>query len=126
VAFVDGMARLRCYTGGVVHKLTDSMPTDYWVQDDLLLYLQGGALHLFRPQGTVLVERYVPERWQVWGDRLVYLDINRELHGIENGEAVRYGNEAAIASFDLFGDAVFYRSPTGLMTVIRNGKKFLY
>lgn len=126
IAFVDGTGRLKCYSNGIVHTLTDSIPTEYWMQDDLLLYLQGGNLMLFQPTGSIVVERYVPERWQVWGDRLVYLDMNRELRGIEEGARVRYGNEAAIPRFDLFGDALVYPSPTGLITVIRNGRKHLY
>ncbi|MEX1132290.1 MAG: hypothetical protein WEC15_03625 [Flavobacteriales bacterium] len=126
IAFVDGTGRLKCYSNGIVHTLSDTIPTDYWMQDDVLLYLQGGSLMIFQPTGSMVVERYVPERWQVWGDRLVYLDINRELRGIEEGVRVRYGNEAAIPRFDLFGDAVMYPSPTGLITVIRDGRKHLY
>lgn len=126
IAFVDGTGRLKCYSNGIVHTLTDSIPTEYWMQDDLLLYLQGGSLMLFQPTGPMVVERYVPERWQVWGDRLVYLDINRELRGIEYGTRMRYGNEAAIPRFDLHGDAVVYPSPTGVITVIRDGRKHLY
>lgn len=126
MGFVDGTGRLKCYSEGILHILTDSIPTDYWVQDDLLLYLQGGSLMLFQPGGAMVVERYVPERWQIWGDRLVYLDMNRELRGIEDGVRVRYGNEAAIPRFDLYGDAVVYPSPTGPSTVISNGRKYLY
>lgn len=126
LAFVDGTGKLRCSTPRGLYLLTDTIPTAYWVQDDLLLYLQGGKLMLFREEGPMVVERYVPERWQVWAGRLVYLDINRELRGIENGKRVRYGNEAAIATFDLYGDAVVYPSPTGSMTVVRKGKSHVY
>lgn len=126
MGFVDGTGRLKCYSEGILHTLTDTIPTEYWVQDDLLLYLQGGSLMLFQPGGSMVVERYVPERWQVWGDRLVYLDINRELRGIQDGVRVRYGNEAAIPRFDLYGTAVVYPSPTGLVTVIDAGRKYLY
>jgi hypothetical protein len=126
LAFVDGGGRLRCSTPDGLFTLTDTMPTAYWVQDDLLLYLQGGSLMLFHKDGPQVVEPYVPERWQVWDDRLVYLDINRELRGIEAGRRVRYGNEAAIPRFDVYGDAVVYPSPTGFITVVRRGKKYLY
>jgi hypothetical protein len=126
IAFVDGGGRLRCYSNGTVHQLTDTMPTEYWMEDDLLLYLKGGSLMLFHGTGPVVVERYVPERWRIWGDRLVYLDINRELRGVEQGQRVRYGNEAAIPTFELYEDAVLYPSPTGVITVIRKGRKFLY
>lgn len=126
LAFVDGNGRLRCSTPDGLFTLTDTIPTAYWVQDDLLLYLQGGSLMLFHKDAPLMVEHYVPERWQVWDDRLVYLDINRELRGIEAGRRVRYGNEAAIPRFDLFGDAVVYPSPTGFITVVRKGKSYVY
>lgn len=126
LAYVDGAGRLRCYQDGRVHRLTDTIPTDYWVQDGLLLYLQGGALMLFDPLGPVRVEPYVPERWVVWGDRLVYLDINRELRSIEGGRRIRLANEAAIPRFDVYGDAVVYPSPTGTTTVLRGGRQYLY
>jgi hypothetical protein len=126
LAFVDGGGRLRCSTPQGLFTLTDTIPTAYWVQDDLLLYLQGGSLMLFHKNGPLLVEHYVPESWQVWDDRLVYLDINRELRGIEAGRRVRYGNEAAIPRFDVYGDAVIYPSPTGFITVVRKGKSYIY
>jgi hypothetical protein len=126
LAFVDGGGRLRCSTPQGLFTLTDTIPTAYWVQVDLLLYLQGGSLMLFHKNGPLLVEDYVPESWQVWDDRLVYLDINRELRGIEAGRRVRYGNEAAIPRFDVYGDAVIYPSPTGFITVVRKGKSYIY
>lgn len=126
LAFVDGTGRLKCYANGTVHALTDSIPTDYWVHENMLLYLQGDHLMLFRPEGVQRVERYTPERWQMMGDRLVYLNINRELWGIEGGERVRYGREAAIPTFDAYGDAVVYPSPTGLTTVVRKGRSHLF
>ncbi|MFZ1333074.1 MAG: hypothetical protein WAR83_12835, partial [Flavobacteriales bacterium] len=87
-----------------------------------LLYLDEGELKLFNGTETMLVEAYVPERWQVVGNKLVYLDLNRELHGIVNGKRVRFGTEANIDTFDLYGDAIAYPSPTGFFTVL-HGKR---
>ena len=126
LAFVDGIGALRCWSGGQLHTVTRTMPTDYWVQDSLLLFLQEGRLQLFRPEGNIVVEPYVPERWIVHGDLLVYLNINRELHAIRNGRRYRAGTESAIPTFDIFGDAVRYPSPTGTWTVIREGKSYIY
>jgi hypothetical protein len=109
-----------------VHTLTTSIPSGYWVQDSLLIYLDDGRLRLYRPEGPITVEEYVPERWQVHGGDLIYLDINRELHGIIGGERVRLGDEANIPSFDLFGGSVLYRSPTRMTTIIRNGRTYTF
>lgn len=122
LAWVDGAGGLRCWKNGVTHRLTTDLPSGYWVQDELLLYLDEGELKLFNGTETMLVEAYVPERWQVVGNKLVYLDLNRELHGIVNGKRVRFGTEANIDTFDLYGDAIAYPSPTGFFTVL-HGKR---
>lgn len=126
LAYVDGNGRLKCFAEGAVHTVLETTPSGWWVKDSLLLYLDEGLFKLFRPDGSITVERYVPERWQVEGALLVYLDINRELKGIRSGERIRFGTEAAIPTFDLFGDAVIYPSPTGLKTVIRNGRSYSF
>ena len=126
LAFVDGTLKLKCWSGSEVITLTDSMPSQYWVKDRTLLYLAGGVLMLLGPDGPLAVEKYVPEKWQVEDDLLVYLDINRELRGIQNGERLRFGREAGIDGFELFGDAVLYRSPAGPITVVRNGRSYTF
>ncbi len=126
LGFVDGNGRLRCWQNGVLHALTDSMPTEYWVQDSLLLWVQGGVLRLFDPAGTITVEPYVPERWRIVGGLLVWLDMNRELRGLEHGKRLRYGTEAAIRTFEVHGDAVVYPSPLGHTVVVRKGRSYVY
>ena len=91
-----------------------------------MLFVRGNALHLFDGSHAQRVERYVPERWQVEGGRLVYLDIDRALRGIVHGERVRFGTEANIRDFELFGDAVMYPSPTGLVTIIRRNRTYTF
>lgn len=126
LGFVDGTGVLKCFANGSVHTLSATIPSGYWVQDSLLMYLDEGRLQLFRPEGPITVENYVPERWQVHGGDLVYLDINRELRGIVDGERVRFGSEANVPTFDLFGRSVHYRSPTGMTTIIRNGRAYTF
>jgi hypothetical protein len=102
------------------------MPAQYWVKDRLLLYLWRGGLMMCTGEGPMVVEPYVPEYWQVEGDLLVYLDINRELRGIRNGQRLRFGKEASIDGFQLFGDAIVYRSPAGPITVISDGRTYAF
>ncbi len=126
LAFVDGTLKLKSWSGREVITLTDSMPAQYWVKDRTVLYLWSGVLMLLGPDGPMAVEDYVPEKWQVEGDLLVYLDINRELRGIQNGKRLRFGKEAGINRFELFGDAVLYRSPAGPITIVRNGRSYTF
>lgn len=126
LAWVDGAGGLRCWKNGASQRLATDIPSGYWVQDDLLLYLDEGGLKLFNGTEVILVEAYVPERWQVVGSKLVYLDLNRELHGIVDGKRQRFGTEANIETFDLYGDAIAYPSPTGFFTVRRGGRVSTY
>jgi hypothetical protein len=126
LAFVDGVGKLRCWMGGMLHTVMHGTPTEYWVQDDLLLYLKNGRLELFTPSGPMTVGDQVPERWAVHDRRLVYLDIDRRLWSIRNGKRERLGTEAAIPTFELFGDAVLYPAPSGPWTVISGRKVALY
>lgn len=126
VAFVDGNGRLKCFERGVTHRVLDEVPSAYWVKDSLLLYLDRGRLMLFRNGSSMLVEPYVPERWQVEGALLAYLDMNRELRGVADGERFRFGTEAAIRSFELYGDRVVYRSPLGHMVVATRRRSWVY
>lgn len=127
IAFLDGTLKLKAWKGGDVLQLTDSMPAQYWVKDRTLIYLWAGRLMMLTDNGPVAVEEYVPEHWQVCGDRLVYLDINRELRSLRgNGDRERFGNESAIDSFRLFGDAVVYRSPTGPITIATERRTYIF
>lgn len=126
IAYIDGNGRLKCFDRGVLHRVTDDPPTEYWVRDSLLIYLDDGRLMLFRDGETVAVEGYVPEQWEVEGALLAYLDLNRELHGIRNGARFRFGSEAAIRRFDLFGDRVVYRSPLGMTVVASRRRSWTY
>lgn len=126
IAFVDGNGRLQCFERGVKHRVLDAPPTEYWVKDSLLLYLERGRLMLFRNGASLVVEPYVPEQWQVEGGLLAYLDINRELRGIDRGERFRFGTEAAIDGFALFGDRALYRSPLGMTVVASRRRTWIY
>lgn len=113
LAYVDGNGRFRCYANGEQHRLLEEPPSGFWVKDSLLLYLDRGRLMLFDQERLTMVEPYVPEKWRIEGGLLAYLDINRELRGIVGSERFRFGNEANIADFDLYGQSVVYRSPLG-------------
>lgn len=123
LAFVDGTLKLKAWQGAGVITLTDSMPAQYWVKDRVLLYLWAGKLMMLTGKGPMEVESHVPEQWKVSGDRVVYLDINRELRALHtDGRRDRIAREPGIARFDVLGDAVVYDAPSG-GTVVRCGRR---
>ncbi len=126
LAFVDGNGRLKCFQKGVMHTVLGEVPSGYWVKDSMLVYLDKGEFKLFRPEGSLTVERYVPELWKVEGGLLVYLDINREVHGVRDGERVRFGQQANVTSFDLFGGYVVYRNDLGNTVVASPRRTWVY
>lgn len=127
LAFVDGTLKLKAWQGGGVITLTDSMPAQYWVKDRVLLYLWAGKLMMLTGKGPVEVESHVPEQWKVAGDRVVYLDINRELRTLRiDGHRERIAREPGIARFDVFGEAVVYRSPSGGTVVLCGGRRYVF
>ncbi len=126
LAFVDGNGRLKCFHKGIMHTVLGEVPSGYWVKDSTLVYLDKGEFKLFSPQGSITVERYVPESWKVEGDLLVYLDINREVRGVLRGERIRFGQEANIAAFDLFGGYVVYRNDVGNTVVASPRRTWTY
>jgi len=126
VAFVDGNGRLKCFEGGKVHRVMDEAPSGFWVKDSLLLYLDHGRFMRFQGGHSVQVEAFVPEQWEVDGGLLAWLDMNRELRGLKGDDRFRFGTEAAIARFDLFGQAVIYRSPLGNMVVATRRRTWIY
>ncbi len=75
---------------------------------------------------TLTVESYIPEWWELSGDLLVYLDVNRELRGLRNGKPVKMGNDAFVIDPILYGDAVIYTAPTGHTTVIERSKVYVF
>src|SRR5436190_1987657 len=44
LGFVDGSGTLKCFADGEVRTLTYQMPSAYWVQDSLLLFVEDGGL----------------------------------------------------------------------------------
>lgn len=127
LAFVDGTWQLKAWRGAEAVLLTDGMPTQYWVQDRVLLYLWQERLMLWSANGPVAVADHVPERWVVSGDRVVYLDLNRELHEVRtDGTRKHLVREPGITRFAVNGDAVVHDSPAGGTVVVCEGHRYSY
>lgn len=124
VAYISTGGALRCYRDHQVWTLADFAPTEYWVQDSVLLFVDQGMLKTFTDGRVDIIERYVPEQWAVSGDLVAYLDLNRSLRLYRRGVRTVAGKEAGIKRFDLYRGAVAYRSNSGTSKVWWNGKLY--
>ncbi|HRH37454.1 MAG TPA: hypothetical protein PK760_03865 [Flavobacteriales bacterium] len=126
LAYVDGLGKLKCFVDGKVNTVMSDIPSGYWLKDEVLVYLDNGTFKLFTRHGAMTVENYVPEKWLVEGDALVYLDMNRELRGVIDGKRVRFGSEANIADFQLYGSMVVHRNQQGNTVVATAKRTFIF
>jgi hypothetical protein len=127
VAFRFDHPGLHAAVNGELRIISDATPSFFQVVDELVIYLLEGRLHIFSEGGTHVVENYVPEWWEVHGDRLVYLDINREMRGVQgDGTRLRLGKEPAVTDPAQFGEMVRYTSPTGNVTVIHGKRTYIF
>ena len=124
VGFIDVNGALKCYNNSMVYDVSDFAPDQYWVQDSLLLFVEQGMLKVFRGDRIEIIERFVPEKWQVFGGLLVYLDLNRTVRSWQAGKRTQLSKEASIASFELHRDVVLWRSNSGSVKVWWQGKTY--
>lgn len=117
MAYVTNGGAFKCYKDHQVWPLLDFAPTDYWVQDSVVLFLDQGMLKTFTGNGVEVIERYVPEQWSVSGGLVAYLDLNRTLRTYRNGVRTVVSKEAGIKWFDLYPGAIAYRSNSGAAKV---------
>lgn len=123
-AYVSNGGAFRCYRNGSVYNLLDFAPTDYWVQDSVLLFVDQGMLKTFSNNAVDIVERFIPEQWAVCGDMIAYLDLNRSVRVYRNGVRTQVSKEAGVKHFDLYPGALTYRSNSGISKVWWKGKVY--
>lgn len=124
VAYVTNTGSFKCYTGGNVYPLGDFTPSDYWVQDSVLVFLDQGQLKTFNGDRIDVIERYVPESWSICGSTIAYLDVNRQPRLYRRGVRTQVGHEAGVKQIDQYPGALVYRSNSGAAKVWWNGKLY--
>jgi hypothetical protein len=104
--------------------ITPGTPTDYFVQDSVITWVEKGEWRTFHDGMVETIERYVPENWQVSGATIAYQDLNRELRIFRNGRRIVVTREPGIKHFRLVGDAVVWHSDTGTVNVWWQGTRY--
>ncbi|HEX2615989.1 MAG TPA: hypothetical protein VHL57_00530 [Flavobacteriales bacterium] len=124
VAYITNTGAFRCYVNGNIYPLGDFTPSDYWVQDSVLLFVDQGQLKAFVNDRIEVVERFLPETWAICGNTIAYLDINRQPRLFRLGVRTLVSKEAGVKKFDLYPGALAYRSNSGVNKVWWRGRLY--
>lgn len=124
VGYTSATAALRCYADHKVYSLSESMPTAYYVQDSVITWVENGQWKTLNAGRVEVLERFVPENWQVSGATIVYQDLNRELRMFRRGKRTVLTREAGVKAFQLQGDVVVWESNSGIVKVWWEGKVY--
>ena len=122
VAFTDLAGRMRVYRAGRVTTLTDTMPSTFTVRDSLLLFVQRGNWYVEENGEPVLLSEHIPERWQVRGDVVTWLDLDRGVRRYRRRKEQRLTRDGAYPWFEVHGDAVLYPGHQGERNVWYGGR----
>jgi hypothetical protein len=126
IGYVSNGGRFRCRVHGSTIDLSNAMPTEYWVQDSVLLYVENGKWRTVGENGPETIENYVPEQWAVHGSRVLYLDLNREPRMYRLGAREELSHDTGVKALGLFGDAVTWRDQLGNSRVWWRGRIYEY
>lgn len=126
VGYVSNGSRFRCRVHGSTIDLSNTIPTAYWVEDSVLIYVEDGKWRTVGDNGAETIENYVPEQWYVDGSRIVYLDLNREPRMYQHGAREELSHDAGVKALGLFGDAVTWRDQLGNSRVWWRGRVYEY
>lgn len=106
VAYLSATGAFRVCTADVVQELTRSFPTDFFVQDSVVTWVDNGKWYTYNGTAVDILEPYVPESWQVRGSTIVYPDLDRELRAYRMGVRTEVDRRSDLRSYQLLEDAV--------------------
>jgi hypothetical protein len=124
VGYVSATGELRCWSEGAVHPLAKPAPTAYYVQDSVITWVEKGKWWTLNGEERMMIEPFVPEKWEVRGGTIAYLDLNRELRVFQRGKRIEVSKDAGIKDFTLANGMLAWRSPVGSVKVWWNGKMY--
>jgi len=126
LAYVTHSGAFKVHRGGVTRTLQGEPPTEYWAQDSVVLYVHKGRLISESLGSPDVIERYVPEQWQVDGGTLTYLDLDRGIRRWSFGDRERIAKGMATQRFERWGDVVLWKGEDGVVRCWWQGKTYEY
>lgn len=117
VAYLSATGAFRQYTVDGVRELARSFPTDLFVQDSVVTWVDKGKWYTVNSSGVEIIEPYVPESWQVRGSTILYPDLDRELRTYRLGQRTVVDRASDLRSYLLLEDAVVRSGRDGTVRV---------
>lgn len=126
VAYVSQGGAFSVYRDGSVQAVLDHAPTEFWVKDSLVLFMDAGRFMVEHGDRAEVVERYLPEQWHVEQGTLTYLDLDRGIRQWSNGRRTVLAQGFATRRFEVWGDVVVWRTEDGVIRCWWNGRRYEY
>lgn len=124
LAWVSAGGTFKVWCEGRVRTVLDHAPSDLWVHDSLVVFVEGGGLHAVGPDGPERVEPYVPESWWVEGGVLTYLDLDRGIRQWHAGARTLLAPGMATRRFEVHGDVVVWTGTDGVTRCWWRGRTY--
>ena len=117
VAYVNSAGAFKCFQGGRVWEISDFAPDEFHAMDSVIVFREGDLFKVFSGGAVQTLDRTMPAQWKVSGGMVAWSDVSGVIHLFHNGERIIVSKESGIAGFDLYPDAVSFRSNSGASKV---------
>lgn len=107
MVYVDNMGHLKYFDGGEVVVLTTYEPKFYEVKDFVMVFEEQGFFKTYYNDQIYVIERFIPQVWQIDWNTIAYLDQVKFVRSFINGEHVNISNEI-VKEFSLIRDLVIF------------------
>lgn len=124
VGYVSNSGSLKVYRDGAAHTVLEHAPSEQWVEDSLLLFVDEGRLWVEQEGRPVMVEAYVPEQWTVRGSTITYLDLDRGLRQWKAGGRIVLAQGMATTRFTRWNDVVVWTGTDGVVRCWWRGRRY--
>lgn len=124
VAYVNSAGAFKCFQGGRVWDIADFAPDEYTVRDSVVVFRERDLFKIFSGGVVQMLERTMPAQWKVSGGLVAWTDVSGVVKLYHNGEKTVISKESGVDRFDLYPDAVSYRSNSGSTKVWWAGKLY--
>lgn len=107
LVYVDNLGRLKYFDGGEVITLSNYEPKFYDVNDRVLVFEEQGSFKTFCNGQIYIVERYIPQPYQLDYNTIAYLDQSRFVKVFQNCESHTISYDK-VKGIDLIRDLVIF------------------
>lgn len=123
VAYVNSMDEFMLFDEGEIYTVSDFMPDEYLLKDDILVYHQQGQLWVFYKGENILIENYIPVSYKISDNVIAYLDQNGNLNLVEeDGRKVLTYEQ--VNDYEIYRNVVIYNQGINTTKVYFGGETY--